>query len=91
MTGGGISNPEDLADFFEERAAHLEFDCEIDPQPWIGAQILYTRRQAERQALDEARAQCVPELAARIDCRIAGGGSRRTPRVSAVTAPIRSR
>jgi hypothetical protein len=47
---GGISDPCDLADFFEERAAHLEFDCEIDPQPWIGAQIPYTRRQAEGQA-----------------------------------------
>jgi hypothetical protein len=61
-----ISDPEDLADWFEERAAFLEHDCELDPPPWIGAQIPYTRRQAEQQALDEARERCVPELAARI-------------------------
>jgi hypothetical protein len=64
--GSVISDPEVLADWFEERAAFLEADCELDPPAWIGAQIPYTRRQAQRQAVDEARERCVPELAQRI-------------------------
>jgi hypothetical protein len=61
-----ISDPQDLADWFEERAAFVEADCELDPPPYIGAHIPYRRRQAEQQALDEARERCVPELAERI-------------------------
>jgi hypothetical protein len=39
---GADSDPVDLRDYFEERAAYLEFDCQLPPPD------------AERQALVEA-------------------------------------